>query len=347
MRVTIKDIASRANVSVGTVDRVLHNRGEVNASTKAKVLDIAKEMGYVFNLSGKGLAYQRYPKTFGVVALAADYNLFAAEVLRGIQDASLKISDYGVSIKYYIMNGIDSDSQKRLLEQALDDNLAGILIKPVDSPSIKDLIDRFVDKGIPVVTFSSDITGSKRMSFVGHNHRKEGRIMGRCLSIILPQDSNLAVIASSSVLLGHKEKFEGLSEVLRNRRPDITISSWYSKRQNLPEVISQLKDLNGKKPFSAICAYGFGSGYLKSIFSEFTANENIIFTSMGERKDLAELFNIGLLTIAMEENPYEQGYVGLDTLFNIVFEVGHDTGEYMEVPSNIVLDECFINEKNI
>ncbi len=347
MRVTIKDIASKANVSVGTVDRVLHNRGEVNESTKTKVLDIAKEMGYVFNLSGKGLAYQRYPKTFGVVALDANYNLFAAEVLRGIRDASQKISDYGVSIKYYIMDGIEPDSQEKLLEQALNDNLAGILIKPVDFPAIKDLIDRFIDKGIPVVTFSSDITGSKRISFVGHNHRKEGRIMGRCLSIILPADSALAVIASSSVLLGHKEKFEGLAEVLKSRRPDIRISSWYSKRQNLPEVISQLKRQNEENPFSAICAYGFGSDYLKSIFSEFAANKNIIFASMGERKDLIDLFKQNLLTLAMEENPYEQGYVGLDTLFNIVFAAGHDTKEYVEVPSNIVLDECFISDKNI
>ncbi|WP_234408903.1 LacI family DNA-binding transcriptional regulator [Marinilabilia salmonicolor] len=44
--VRIKDIAEKANVSIGTVDRVLHNRGEVAKKTKEKVLTIAKEMNY-------------------------------------------------------------------------------------------------------------------------------------------------------------------------------------------------------------------------------------------------------------------------------------------------------------
>ena len=42
--VRIKDIALKAGVSIGTVDRVLHNRGEVKAATKEKVLAIAKKL---------------------------------------------------------------------------------------------------------------------------------------------------------------------------------------------------------------------------------------------------------------------------------------------------------------
>ncbi|MFA5588430.1 MAG: helix-turn-helix domain-containing protein, partial [Mariniphaga sp.] len=36
-QIRIKDIAEKANVSIGTVDRVLHNRGEVAESTKKKI----------------------------------------------------------------------------------------------------------------------------------------------------------------------------------------------------------------------------------------------------------------------------------------------------------------------
>ncbi|RYE20651.1 MAG: LacI family transcriptional regulator, partial [Sphingobacteriaceae bacterium] len=44
--VRIKDIALKANVSTGTVDRVLHNRGNVNEKVKEKVLKIINEMNY-------------------------------------------------------------------------------------------------------------------------------------------------------------------------------------------------------------------------------------------------------------------------------------------------------------
>ena len=44
--VRIKDIAERAGVSTGTVDRVLHDRGRVSQDVKEKVLKIIKEMDY-------------------------------------------------------------------------------------------------------------------------------------------------------------------------------------------------------------------------------------------------------------------------------------------------------------
>ena len=40
------DIADLANMSVGTVDRVLHERGRVSIETREKILRIAKEIGY-------------------------------------------------------------------------------------------------------------------------------------------------------------------------------------------------------------------------------------------------------------------------------------------------------------
>ncbi|QEN03433.1 LacI family DNA-binding transcriptional regulator [Thiospirochaeta perfilievii] len=43
---TIKEIADAAGVSVGTVDRILHNRGRFSAETAKKVQILVSEMGY-------------------------------------------------------------------------------------------------------------------------------------------------------------------------------------------------------------------------------------------------------------------------------------------------------------
>ena len=45
-KIRIKDIAQLANVSVGTVDRVLHNRGNVNEEKWEKVMKIINELSY-------------------------------------------------------------------------------------------------------------------------------------------------------------------------------------------------------------------------------------------------------------------------------------------------------------
>lgn len=54
--VGVKEIARRANVSIGTVDRVLHNRAGVSAKTKAKIDAIIEELNYKPNILARRLA---------------------------------------------------------------------------------------------------------------------------------------------------------------------------------------------------------------------------------------------------------------------------------------------------
>ena len=55
MAVTVKQIAELANVSRGTVDRVLNNRSGVSEATRQKVLKIAKELHYEPNFLAKSV----------------------------------------------------------------------------------------------------------------------------------------------------------------------------------------------------------------------------------------------------------------------------------------------------
>ncbi len=55
----IKDIALMAGVSIGTVDRVLHNRGRVSAATRIKVKEIAKKINYKPNLIARSLVINK------------------------------------------------------------------------------------------------------------------------------------------------------------------------------------------------------------------------------------------------------------------------------------------------
>ena len=54
--IRIKDIALRAGVSIGTVDRVLHKRGEVSEETQQKIQQIIDELDYRPNLLASSLA---------------------------------------------------------------------------------------------------------------------------------------------------------------------------------------------------------------------------------------------------------------------------------------------------
>lgn len=93
MKVTIKDIAKEANVSVATVSRVLNNKPDVGDETRAKILNIIDEMNYNPNSVARGLVMQ---KTHTIGLIIPDIsNPFFPQVARAIEDKAQKL-DYSV-----------------------------------------------------------------------------------------------------------------------------------------------------------------------------------------------------------------------------------------------------------
>ena len=58
-KATIKDVAQAANISIGTVDRVMHNRGGVSKKTEEKIKRIAAELNYTPSTIAQALVSQK------------------------------------------------------------------------------------------------------------------------------------------------------------------------------------------------------------------------------------------------------------------------------------------------
>ena len=69
MRTTIKMIAERAGVSIGTVDRVLHDRPYVKAEVRERVLQVLEELDYHPNRMASALATSGTPSGAGTAGV--------------------------------------------------------------------------------------------------------------------------------------------------------------------------------------------------------------------------------------------------------------------------------------
>ncbi|CAM3633302.1 LacI family DNA-binding transcriptional regulator [Erysipelothrix urinaevulpis] len=96
MKVTMKDIAKEADVSITTVSLVLnHKPGRVSNEKRQEILDIAKAMNYVPNLSAKQLVTQK-SNSIGIVVPDLE-NYFFATLVTNIQN-SMRDKDIFVMI---------------------------------------------------------------------------------------------------------------------------------------------------------------------------------------------------------------------------------------------------------
>ena len=81
---TLRDVSEASGVSEMTVSRVLRNRGDVSPSTREKVLEAARALGYVPNKIAGALASQRV--NLVAVIIPSLSNMVFPEVLSGISD---------------------------------------------------------------------------------------------------------------------------------------------------------------------------------------------------------------------------------------------------------------------
>ncbi len=93
--VTIKDIARAAGVSHPTVSRALNNHPAIKEATRARIIELAQQMGYVPNAAARGLKTNR-TRALGVIMQHIE-DPFWSEVLDGV-DSLLHPEGYSLFI---------------------------------------------------------------------------------------------------------------------------------------------------------------------------------------------------------------------------------------------------------
>ena len=213
-KVTLQDIASLAGVSRGTVDRVLKDRPHVRPEVRERVLKALSETGY---LEKKGFAHAlssatgASPLRIGVIR--PDWpGQFRSEVTRGIADAKDELAEFHVTVIEKLCESEVPQETVKLLRELEREGAAGISVCAPDDPAVAAEIDRLTGKGIPVLTYNSDIASSKRAAFIGQDTKKGGRIAAEVMSkCIMPGDTVVAAIGNRE-FTGHRERLDGFLE---------------------------------------------------------------------------------------------------------------------------------------
>ena len=165
-KVTINDVARVAGVSKGTVDRVLHNRGEVSAKSKEAVLKAIDELGFKPNLYASLLASQ---KNIKIQCIIPEYftGEFWSLTDKGIQDAAELVSRYGVKVEPVKYDQYDLESFRSVCEKVLTDPPAGVLIAPMFADETLKFVRELSEKGVPYIYIDSKLEDDDYFAYFG------------------------------------------------------------------------------------------------------------------------------------------------------------------------------------
>lgn len=184
MAVSIRDVAQRAGVSVGTVSNVLNRPEVVSEESVLRVTHAIEELGYVRNEAARKLR-GGISSTVGFVVLDGQ-NPYFNEVVRGAEDEASK---HGIAIIHGNTDNV-KERERLYLDLFVEQQVRGVLISPYGdiSRELKDLrargiaavlVDRFsADSQFSSVSIDSVLggrmavehlisTGRRRIAFVG------------------------------------------------------------------------------------------------------------------------------------------------------------------------------------
>jgi len=146
--ITLRTVAEKAKVSVNTASRAINNKPDINLKTKKRILQIAKELGYIRNAAAVALRTKK-TRTIGVV-IADNSNPFYANVLNGMEEATRE-KNYHIILAN---TQRDYKKEEEAINLLLNKRVDGLLIAPVQDKD--DDIKKLIEANIPFVIVGRD-----------------------------------------------------------------------------------------------------------------------------------------------------------------------------------------------
>ena len=163
-------IAEMARVSIGTVDRALHARCGIKESTRQKILQVARQIGYTPNLAARALSVARSTARVGV-CMPREIHFFYDQLWSGVQDEARRVGQLGIEFVNRPVHALgegDTEAFQELVQSGVD----GIILTAGNPKDLRPLIDDAEEKGIRVVCVSTDAPESRRSTIAARDRSR-------------------------------------------------------------------------------------------------------------------------------------------------------------------------------
>ena len=213
--ITIKSIAKEANVSEGTIDRVLHDRGGVSKKTEAKIKEILIKHNFKVNPVARALAMKN---KFKLLTLMPNYdrdNLFWKSPYSGILKAGEEVKNYGVEVSNYFFDQFNPDSYLNQFEVLMESNPSAVVLVPTFIKETKQIVDRLEKSKIPYIFFNIDLDGFNNISFIGQDSYMGGYVAGKLMHLSLGMKSSFLIVHSRANITNYhfiSKRIEGFKD---------------------------------------------------------------------------------------------------------------------------------------
>ncbi|HNW57848.1 MAG TPA: LacI family DNA-binding transcriptional regulator [Bacteroidales bacterium] len=318
----IKDIAELAGVSIGTVDRVLHKRGEVAEETRLKIENILRENNYTPNVMAQVLKSKKRFHFVSLLPRSTEDNSFWQKHPLGMTRAIEELNPFPVTLSQVTFNmSSEKDFQKKAA-RVLDLNPDGVLLAPIFKTESTVFCSQLSEKNIPFVFVDGFLENTGFLAYIGEDIFQSGRVAGQLIDIVSSEKSDILVVNIA----------KNLRNVHHLNSRTQGFMSYFNESPGKKGKISiiNIPDSSPESIKAAIDKEFEESSCIESIF--ITGSKSYLIASYLEKKGLGSIHLIGYDLLDMNvkylksgttrfligQRPEEQTYKGIKKLFDFL-----------------------------
>ncbi|MCU0362405.1 MAG: LacI family transcriptional regulator [Bacteroidales bacterium] len=191
----IKDIARLAGVSIGTVDRVIHNRGEVAEKTLQRVKKILEDTNYSPNVMAQVLKSRKNYSFVSLLPDPADDNTYWKKHPLGIERALEELQPFPVKLATLTFNMQSEKDFQSKAESVIALKPDGVILAPIFKDESTTFAKKLAAEEIPLVFIDGFIENAPFLAYIGENIFRSGRVAGELLDLLTPPSRDILIVS--------------------------------------------------------------------------------------------------------------------------------------------------------
>lgn len=197
-RIRIKDIAKLAGVSAGTVDRVVHNQGNVSAKSREAVEKVLKEVNYRPNIHMSSISLK---KMYHILFVSPKFSAgeYWDSIYTGILRTLDEFENIRLSFKKITYNQYDVYDCKRIYDKVLKTKCNAVIIGSIFQKETQDFCHQLDEKEIPYVFVDSNVENTSPVACFSSDHYTCGYLMGKIMNAVMHDNRDIGILQAMRI----------------------------------------------------------------------------------------------------------------------------------------------------
>lgn len=343
---TIKEIAEIAGVSIGTVDRALHDRGRVSEKTKKKILDIIKETGYTQNVVASQLSRSK-DTVFNVILPELHQNGYFWQFIKdGIDTEAASLNFIKLTINYHHYDRYNPETLLAIADKLEKTPGDGMLLAPVVLSESSEFVSRLSEK-VPFCLVNAELPASKNCWFIGQNSLNSGRTAAQLMEKQVPAEASLAVLEIEPEDFHINQRAKGFKEYFAGNK-NVSICRYPFphdfQEKEFDDLIQQIRKNQPK--LDGLFVPNSSIHYLIKQLSTLYPKKIPVTIGYDLIDQNVKMLKEGRIDFLITQNPQRQGRAGIRSLFRRVL-MNEKEGLERTLPIEIVISgnvDSYLND---